>query len=160
MHFPTQGKSLSRIAAIVTLLSAAAPVFEASAIGLSDYNLFARDTLMVRDRPRISGGYIGANRYSELGNDAILNGNLRCRRNARLLDRARVEGNVMTGGTLTLGSGATVTGTITQHATVDSIPIPTKSFSYGSADVTVNAGQTITLAPGPTVTFTLTLIPE
>jgi hypothetical protein len=47
----------------------------ASAVVLSDYNLFARDTLMVRDRPHISGGYIGANGYSEIGLDGVLTGN-------------------------------------------------------------------------------------
>src|SRR5664279_2663226 len=130
----SQKKAVIRTIMLFCFLFAGAEVQNVSAVVLSDFALFARDTIIVKERSVITDGYIGANGYAELGIDAVLKGNLRSRSNARMLDRSRVEGNVAVGGMLTRGSATTVTGTISEHTTVDSIPIPTKTFSYGTTD--------------------------
>jgi hypothetical protein len=80
-----------------------------------------------------------------------------------LLTDNTVNGNVLAGGAVTLGSGSTITGTATEGVpsvavvTDVSVPPPTSdtagisppgAYDTSTYDLTVNPGQTVTLEPG------------
>ena len=67
MLLGSRKKMLVRAVVIFSILFAGVNVQPVSAFVLSDYTLFARDTIKIKDRSVITDGYIGANRYAELG---------------------------------------------------------------------------------------------
>jgi len=136
-----------RFSALVSLFSLAflMPVF---ALNLDDFTVFSSNNTSVRDRSVVKGGLTGSNTYIELGCDAQSVGGLSSPGNAILRDRAKVTGDVTLGGVLTRGNSTVVTGTISQHASVPVLTIPTHPVSFGGTDINVWSGQTNTLAPG------------
>ncbi len=98
--------------------------------------------------PRRAGAWWGPPGRLTAGVDSRIQVGLEATGAVLLRDRARIEGNVRSGSTVTQQSGVTVTGTITQNTSVPPVTIPTKTVTPGTADVAVNGGQTLTLAPG------------
>jgi hypothetical protein len=59
-----------------------------------------------------------------------------------------IVGNATSASTITVASGASITGIRTPNASVASLPISVASFSAGGANITVPKSGTRTLAPG------------
>jgi uncharacterized repeat protein (TIGR03803 family) len=75
-------------------------------------------------------------------------GNLEARGNIEIDRRNTIQGDVRSGGSISLASGSVITGTRTPHTTVHTIPMPTLSYSAGGTNVTVPVSGTRTLTPG------------
>lgn len=116
----------------------------------------ASQSFLVDDRAQLqsaAGGFAAVlnsgSGATRLGNDAHT-GAIQSSGAVSLLDRARVEGNVVTASTYTPGNASVVTGSVTQHASV-SFPatptLPTFPTPSGSSR-TVNSGSTYAPSPG------------
>jgi hypothetical protein len=122
--------------------------------GIDPFGLLARNAvaavsqLVLADRSAISGGNAAANGNMEFGCDSRMNGNIFGGANATLRDRAYVGGSVTLGGTLTRQNQTTVTGAITQNASVPPIYIGVEGTPAGTTPITVANGQLKTLTPG------------
>ena len=84
----------------------------------------------------------------ELGVEAFLQGNLKSAGSATLRDRARIDGNTETGGSLTRHNQTQVIGTMAENVVQEPCHISEKSLSIGSKDITVANDQSDTLQPG------------
>ena len=115
---------------------------------LDGYSLFSQDQTVMGDRDSLYSGKSGSNGYSELGIDAKSFGDVASYGDILLKDRSTVYGNVTSGGSVTLLSGADVTGVTQNHAAVSTCTLPQEIFSVGSQDITVNNGSTTDLLPG------------
>lgn len=115
---------------------------------LCEYTVYSSQGTDIRDRSTSSTGFVGSGATVTLGADARVTGHVRSTGSSLLRSRANVNGNVTAGGTVTLNAGASVTGTITQNTSVPAQTIPTKSVTFGTADVNLLGGQTGSPAPG------------
>jgi hypothetical protein len=100
------------------------------------------------DRVTTAGGGVGSNRYVELGAVAVITGDVVSGGDAFLRDSAKVYGTVTVAGVVNRQNNISVSGGITEHAPYSSRPIPSKSVTPGSTDVTVAGGSNKTLQPG------------
>jgi RHS repeat-associated protein len=115
---------------------------------LTDFAFYSTDGSVFKDRDSIASGNIGSNKSIEFGIDSKSYGNLVAGTTILLRDRAKVYGNVTSGAGVTMHSGAQVTGTTTQYASVPACNIPQETFSVGSQDHSIYAGNTLSLNPG------------
>jgi len=120
----------------------------ATPLDLCEFTAYSVVKTTLNDRSTSATGFVGSATSVELGSDSHLTGNLRSTGSARLRDRARIDGNAATGGTIARQNQTVITGTITQNTPVAAFTIPTKTVTAGTVDVIVNAGQSRTLAPG------------
>jgi|GEM_PF-2651985 len=87
---------------------------------------------------------------SEVGVDAVV-GSLTSQGGVFLRNRAKVQGNLRTGATVTTQQGATVTGRTEQRATLTPYTTVSWNVDFGNragGDVTVSPDQSKTLTPG------------
>jgi hypothetical protein len=115
---------------------------------LNGFSLFSDVQTLLGDRDSIASGKIGSNGITQVGIDGKSHGDLTSRGNITIRDRAKIFGNVKSGGTVALLSGTSVTGTINQMANVASCAIPQVSVTTGTQDIQVNNGTTVDLPPG------------
>jgi hypothetical protein len=131
-------------------------------VALGDMALVADGSLQLADRAKVVDPAGAAAGLSNAGSAGVTlgvearSGRIVSLGRVELRDRARVEGNVTSGSTITLGTGAVVTGTRQPNATLT--PFTTETFSVDfSAPATVNINlnapngsqeQVTDLAPG------------
>ena len=135
---------------------------------LLSFAIYSQDLSIVKDRSVFSGGgAVGSNTLVKIEPDAVIGGDIVSGGNVELKDRVSVQGDVTCGGNLTRVESAppTISGTVTENASVTVVAIPVKSaVAYGTTNVPVKIDQSIPLVPGSykdliikrgaTVTFT------
>ena len=83
------------------------------------------------------------------GTGGVINGNVTASRDVTIAISNTVDGDLTAGGIAQVDSGATVTGSVTQGASVGMVPIPPLGFGpFIGGDVHVPQGGDITIAPG------------
>jgi hypothetical protein len=115
---------------------------------VSQYVIYGIDQCIISDRDTIRGGMTGSKGYTEVGCDAIINGNLSSSGNAFLRERATINGSIILGGTLTQQNQVTITGTITQNSSLVYPVISTNTVVAGTQDITVQNNNSLLLNPG------------
>ncbi len=115
---------------------------------LDGYALYSDVQTLLRDRDSLASGKTGSNGYLELGNDGKSQGDFVAKGNIQIKDRSKVFANVTSGGSVSLGSGAVITGTKVQYASVPTCALPQITVLSGAGDINVYNGATVDLAPG------------
>jgi len=115
---------------------------------LQGFAFYSHDGSLFKDRDSIASGKVGSNGPIEFGIEAKSSGDVVSGANVLLRDRAKIFGNVTAAGNITLYSGAQVMGTMLQNATVSPCLIPQDTFTVGSQDHSIYAGNSLTLSPG------------
>jgi RHS repeat-associated protein len=148
MNMKTMMRPLLLISFLIPLLIPLTGAWAALPACLDGFTLYSHTQTLLGDRDSLATGKSGSNGYTELGIDGRGQADFVSRGNLKLRDRSRISGNAKAGGSVTLLSGAQVTGVITQGASVPICTLPTETFSVGSADFTVSPGATKDLLPG------------
>ncbi len=112
------------------------------------YSVYSYEELKIGNSAGITGGIIGGRSTVQLGLDARTTGSIISNGAVTLWDRSRVDGDVKSGRSVTLKSGATVGGTILQYQTIPTYTIPTKTVTTGTTNKTVPDRGSMTIAPG------------
>jgi hypothetical protein len=115
---------------------------------LYDYGLFSQQLMLLGDRAKISGDRIGSAAGMDIGINDTISANIFTIGNNIHRERSRIIGNVKVTGACSLMVGASVTGTITQHATLTPPSIPVRSVSPGTDSVIINPNDSVNLPPG------------
>ena len=115
---------------------------------LDGYALYSDVQTLLRDRDSLASGKTGSNGYLELGNDGKSQGDFLAKGNIQIKDRSKVFANVTSGGSVSLGSEAVITGTKVQYASVPTCILPQITVLSGAGDINVYNGATVDLAPG------------
>ncbi len=115
---------------------------------LDGYSLYSDVQTVLGDRDSLASGNAGSNGYLELGIDGKSHGDFVAKGNILLKDRSTVFANVAAGGSVTVGSGAVITGTLVQNASVPTCALPQITVTPGAGDINVYNGTTEELAPG------------
>ena len=115
---------------------------------LDDFTVYASEALDIRDRGATSGGAVGSAATAEIGADSSILGSVRAMGTVLLRDRAIVDGDVVSGSTITRQNGVVITGTLSPNTPVPGLTIPTKTVTPGATDISVGNGQSSTPNPG------------
>ena len=99
-------------ALVVLLLFCLLSGVQAQSSCLTGFALYSHDQTLLRDQVTVESGKTGSNGYLELGVDGIAKGDFVSGQNTLLRDRVTVMGNATAAGTVTLSSGASVSGFI------------------------------------------------
>ena len=112
--------------------------------------LFLADEKIVIEGQRASVGDLYSNGEIEIkkGKPSTHIGNLTAVDKIKIDKKNTIDGDVTAGGDVELKGNATVTGTVTENAAVDPLPLPDLSFSAGGSEIFVDKNRTLTLAPG------------
>jgi hypothetical protein len=120
---------------------------------LYDYGIFSLQQMQLGDRTKISGSRIGSAAGIDIGINDTLSTTIITVGSTVHRERSRVIGNVKVTGACSLMVGATVTGTITQGASIIPPAIPVRTVSPGIDSVIVNPNDSVNLLPGQYRTF-------
>ena len=105
---------------------------------LLSFAIYSQDLSVVGQRSIFSGGgAVGSNTLVQADIEAVIGGDIVCGGNVELKDRVNVQGDITCGGTLTKVESAppTISGTVTEHASVTHVDIPVKpAVVYGTTD--------------------------
>jgi hypothetical protein len=101
----------------------------------------------VSDRTQITAS-VDAGGLLQLGSHATITGNVIVNANAFLRDNATVAGNLTLSGVLQHQNIFSITGTLTEHATVSIPQLQTKVVTAGTGNQTIANNQVVTLNPG------------
>jgi hypothetical protein len=101
----------------------------------------------VSDRTQITGD-VGSGGLFQLGSHATVTGNVRVNANAFLRDNATVVGNVTLAGVLQHQNIWSITGTLTQNATVSIPTLQTRAVAAGTGNPSIANNAVVTLNPG------------
>ncbi len=112
--------------------------------------LFLADEKIVMEGQVVSVGDLYSNGEIEIkkGNPSTHYGNLTAVDDIKIDKKNTIDGDATAGGSIELKGNATVTGTITENADVDPMPLPSFSFSAGGQEIFVDKNRTRVLAPG------------
>lgn len=120
---------------------------------LFDYGIFSMQQLQLGDRSKITGNRIGCASDIDIGWNDTINANVFSIGSTLHRERSRVNGNVVVTGTCSLLVDASVTGTITQHASIIPPVFPVRTVSPGIDSVIINPNDSVNLLPGYYSTF-------
>ena len=107
---------------------------------LCQFTVYSRQQSTSQDRSTSFTGFVGSAAAVTLGNDSHVTGDVRSTGTVLMNDRTRVDGNVTAGGLVTRHNQTVVTGTVAQNTPVPALTIPTKTVTFGPADVNVANG--------------------
>jgi hypothetical protein len=102
----------------------------------------------VSDRTQITGA-VSSGGLLQIGSHTTITGNVQVNNNAFLRDNAAVTGNVTLAGVLQHQNIFTITGTLTEHATVTIPTLQTRTVTVGTGNPSIANNAVVTLSPGP-----------
>ncbi len=117
-------------------------------LALSDFAVWSVDETVLSDRVTVTGA-VGSANIVKLGVNAAVTGDVVAGKGGcDLRNGAVVDGNLTTSGKLKPENTASVTGTVSELATVPALTLPASAVSAGTTQVIVDAGLTVKLPPG------------
>ncbi len=117
-------------------------------LALSDFAVWSVDETVLSDRVTVTGA-VGSANIVKLGVNAAVTGDVVAGKGGcDLRNGAVVDGNLTTSGKLKPETTASVTGTVSELATVPALTLPAITVSAGTTQVIVDAGLTVKLPPG------------
>ena len=146
---PGQITNVCRIISNETGPTTVNKVTEVCEAGCGDY-LFVANRDVEFSRQIVSDGDIHANDDVEFssGNPSTHYGNLTAVDEVEILRNNTIVGDATAGDEVEISRTSAVTGTVTEYAAVDSIILPTLSFTTGGDDIEVEKNDSLALAPG------------
>ncbi len=112
--------------------------------------VFLAEELVKINQNKLSAGDIHCNGRIEFGKGApgTHTGSLTARDDLKIASNNTIDGHATAGDDIFLFGNATVTGTVTENASVATIPLPSLSFTAGGPNKTVPKNGSLSLGPG------------
>lgn len=115
---------------------------------LDSYAIYTQEFSDIRDRATIKGGAVGSATYTEVGCDAIVEGNVYSGGYAFLRERATIRGDAAAVEQIIMQNSVTVDGDQRNYAKITFPTIGDVQVTYGTDDIPVDVGADVSIAPG------------
>lgn len=115
---------------------------------LNDYSLYSIEKMEFSDRVKINGLRIGSSAKIDMGVNDTINSDVYSGGNVVIKDRSTVWGKVIAAGVCTLGTGAYVSGSISENTDLSFPVIPTRIVTTGSTNKIIAPYDSVNLTPG------------
>lgn len=116
--------------------------------GIDEYVVLSSEYTDIRDRVIIKGGDVGSGVYTEIGADAIVNGNVFSGGSMFLRSNDSIRGNATARENVNKQNGVVVTGTTLSHSQIEIPQITNATIIAGTTDITVPNDSVRSLLPG------------
>jgi hypothetical protein len=126
------------------------PITLPRGVSIQEVVVGASESVELRDQTKVFGTTAAANASVTIGNDARV-ADVTAKGNIRVGDRSKVQGNLKAGGTLTVASSASVTGTRQSRVNLGSpvtTTLPFRSEATSAGPINLGTNQSLDLSPG------------